>query len=245
MNFPNFIRGGQSYLNRDNRFLLWVLLLLVSIFSFVNLSAQTHYNSNVSIGVKAGIETSRIFFNPSMKQKLPIGPTVGVQFRYIEESHFGLIAEVNYARKGWENSFEETDYKYRRNIDYIEIPVLAHIYFGRRGRFFFNVGPQVGFKIGDSTSSNFDYTNVSSIPDFPYKNRVNDAFVLPIHQKVDFGINAGLGGEFSINRKNALNLEFRFYYGIGNLFESGPRDPYRASNDMAFSLTLGYWFRIK
>ncbi|MCM1153240.1 MAG: PorT family protein [Muribaculum sp.] len=229
----------------SNQKLNAVLLCLMILLGSVNLEAQTHYSSNVAIGVKGGIETSRVFFNPSMKQKLPIGPTVGIQFRYIEESHFGLIAEVNYARKGWENSFEETDYKYRRGIDYIEIPVLAHVYFGRRGRFFFNVGPQVGFKIGDSTTSNFDYNNVSSLPNFPYKNRVNDAFWLPIHQKVDFGITAGIGGEFSINRRNAVNLEARFYYGIGNLFESGPRDPYRASNDMAVSLTVGYWFRLK
>lgn len=223
--------------------LFFIVLALGS--TGIDASAQTHYSSNVAIGVKGGIDVSRIFFNPSVHQKFPIGATFGVQFRYIEESHFGLIAELNYIQKGWENSFEETSYKYRRIVNYLELPVLAHVYFGRRGRFFFNAGPQVGLRLSESTTTNFDPSKIQQLPDFPNKNKINSEFTLPAYQKVDFGITAGLGGEFSINRRNALNLEARFYYGIGNLFRTERRDPFRASNNMAVSLTLGYWFRIK
>lgn len=207
--------------------------------------AQTHYSSNVSIGVKGGVDASHVFFNPGVKQKLPIGATAGIQFRYIEESHFGLIAELNFSQKGWKEDYEEAPLSYRRTINYLEIPVMAHVYFGRRGRFFFNVGPQVGFKISDSVSSNFDYANAGSVPDYPYKNRTHDQLTLPIDHKVDFGISAGIGGEFSITRRHAVNLEARFNYGIGNIFSAGRQDPFRASNSMCVSVTAGYWFRIK
>lgn len=228
----------------------FLLMLAIMLGMSTATKAQTHYASNVAIGVRAGADVSRVFFNPSVKQKLPFGAVAGFQFRYIEESHFGLIAELNFMQKGWENSFKdkdgkETGYTYRRTLDYIEIPVLAHIYFGRRGRFFVNVGPQVGFKIGEKTDCNFDPHTITTLPNFPYPNKVYDNLWIPIKYKVDFGITAGLGGEFSINPRHALNLEARFYYGIGNLFSAKPRDPFRASNTMAVSLTLGYWFRIK
>lgn len=222
-----------------------IILLLTATAGSAVLQAQTHYSSNVSLGVKGGVETSRIFFNPAVQQGLPFGATAGLMFRYIEESHFGLVAECNFAQRGWKNTFEETDYKYRRTVNYIEVPVLAHIYFGRRGRFFANVGPQVGFMIGESTSKNFDPDKIQSLPDFPFKNSENAELTTPAQNKVDFGISAGLGGEFSINRRNAVAIEARFYYGIGNLFHAGRRDPFRASNSMAISVTAGYWFRIK
>ena len=110
-------------------------------FSAVFLSAgvsygQAHYSSNVAIGVKGGVDFSQVFFNPSVRQKICIGMTGGVMVRYIEENHFGLIAELNFARRGWVENFEEAPYNYSRTLNYVELPVLAHIYFGRRGKFF-------------------------------------------------------------------------------------------------------------
>lgn len=220
-------------------------LLSLSVFSPIAATAQTHYTSKVEIGVKGGIEMPRMFFNPSVKQKLPIGATAGIQFRYTEQKNFALIAEVNFAQKGWENLYEETDYRYRRTVNYIEVPVLAHIYFGGKKRLFFNVGPQVGFVLGESTSCNFNVYDISSLPDFPNKNKTNAELTTPVENKVDFGISAGLGGEFAFNPRNAINLEARFYYGIGNMFHANRQGPIRSSNAMAISVTLGYWFRLK
>lgn len=208
-------------------------------------SAQTHYSSNVSLGGHAGMEMSQVFFNPSVKQSLKMGATAGVSIRYIEEKYFGLIGEINFAQRGWKNNFEEHPYQYSRTLNYIEIAVMAHIYFGRRGRFFFNAGPQIGFCIGESHSSNFDVNCISSIEGFPTNSRTDVIFTLPAKNKIDYGICAGLGGEFSINKRNSVYLEGRFYYGLGNIFSAKRTDPMRASNQMAITATLGYWFRIK
>lgn len=223
------------------RRLLYILTFLASIAFFAD--AQTHYSSNVSVGVKGGVDLSRINFTPSVKQSFALGMNGGVTFRYIEENHFGLIAEVNFAQRGWKEDFEEYPYKYTRTIDYIQIPFLAHIYFGRRGKFFFNAGPEVSFKIGESTSANFDYNNLSEIKDFPI--RITYQYQLAAENKVDFGISAGLGGEFNINRKNSIYLEGRFYYGLGNVLKSGRSEKFRGSNSMSIMLSLGYWFRVK
>lgn len=227
------------------RLSIFSILLFLSGFLFFKTSAQTHYNSNVAIGVHGGIDVSRVFFNPGVRQSMPVGGTAGATFRYIEENHFGLIAEINWIQRGWKENFEEAPYKYRRTLNFLEIPVLAHIYFGRRGRFFVNAGPQVGFMLGESTSANFDPYKIESLPDFPIKNRTNSQLTMAAGQKIDYGISAGLGGEFNINQKQSLSLEVRFYYGLGNVMPSSRTDIFRASNSMSIAAMIGYWFRIK
>ncbi|MCH5214796.1 MAG: PorT family protein [Muribaculaceae bacterium] len=222
-----------------------VLLLLAILTASLGCLAQTHYSANICVGAKGGIDLSRVFFTPSVKQGWPVNPTFGVAIRYIEENHFGLIGEINYVRRGWKENFEGLRFRYQKNLDYIEVPVLAHIYFGRRGRFFVNAGPQIGFRIGESTSANFDYWDTSNIPDFPNVNRRNSQMTEKVTQKIDYGISAGLGAEFNINPKNIISLEARYYFGLGNIFSAKRTDTFRASNTMYISILAGYWFRIK
>lgn len=206
---------------------------------------QTHYQANVSVGVHGGIDISRVFFTPSVKQGWPVNPMLGASVRYIEENHFGLIGEVNWVRRGWSENFEGLPFSYRHNLDYIEIPVLAHIYFGRQARFFINAGPQIGFRIGESVESNFDPYDIANIPDFPTANRRNSQMTEKVTQKFDYGITAGLGCEYNINRRNIISLEARYYFGLGNIFPAKRQDTFRASNMMYIAVNVGYWFRLK
>lgn len=224
-----------------------VLAILMWIMALMPLRAvgQTHYSSNVAIGIKGGIDLSEVFFNPKVEQKIALGTAGGIMFRYIEENHFGLIAELNYSQRGWSEDFEDAPYNYTRTTNYIEIPVLAHIFFGRRGRFFFNAGPQVGLFLGDRVNANFDPNDMAELPDFPYKNRMNEQMLLKIKQKFDYGITGGLGCEFNINRNNSLCLEGRYYFGLGNIFSAKRADTYHASNQWTVAVTIGYWLRVK
>lgn len=221
------------------------LILSILCMTFTSVSGQTHYSSNVAIGVKGGLDFSRVFFNPHVKQKMDIGATTGVMVRYVEENHFGLIGELNFAQRGWGENFEEYPYRYSRTLDYVDLCFLAHIFFGRRGRFFFNAGPQVGYFLGQHVKANFNPEDMSHLPDFPNINRINDQMILPINLKIDYGISAGIGGEFNINRRNSISLEGRFYFGLANIFSTKRADTFNASNQMTISATLGYWFRIK
>lgn len=224
------------------RYISAFLLAVASCFGAVG---QTHYQANVTVGAHAGVDMSRMFFSPAVNQKMPVGLTFGGSIRYIEEDHFGLIAELNFVQRGWAENFEGAPYSYRRTLNYIQIPVLAHIYFGRRGRFFFNAGPEIGFLLGESTSANFDPADMASLPDFPNTNRMNTQMTLKAQNRIDYGISAGLGAEFNVNPKNSIAAELRFYYGLGNLFKSRRIDPFSASNSMALSATVAYLIRIK
>lgn len=223
-----------------------ILFLIISLAAFcAGAKAQTHFDSRVDIGVRGGVTLSEVMFKPSITQKFGLGYTAGLMFRYTEENHFGIIAEVNLVQRGWAEKFEDQPYSYQRILNYIEVPVMSHIYFGNRGKFFFNAGPEIAFFVGDKIKSNFDYLDTASIPGFNDKNRRTDQLAMYVSQKIDFGIVAGLGGEFSINRHNALNVEARVFYGIGNVMPSGRQDKFSVSNQLSIGVTAGYWFRVK
>lgn len=225
------------------RLAVWLVALVFAVIGEGVAEAQTHYQSRVYLGAHGGVDFSRVNFTPGVPQSFVIGGNAGLNFRYIEESHFGFIVELNWLQRGWKEVFDELPYKYSRTVNFIQVPFLAHIYFGRRGKFFFNAGPSISFFVGESTSANFDYANAASIPDLD--NHIKSQYDLPVKQIVDYGIEAGLGGEFSINSRNSIFLEARFYYGLGNMLKSGRTEPIRGSNSMTISVSAGNWFRIK
>ena len=222
-----------------------VLLIVVSLSVMMSGWAQTHFDSRVDIGARGGVTFSSVMFKPTITGKFGMGYTGGVTFRYSEENHFGLIAEVNLVQRGWAEKFEDLPYNYQRILNYVEVPVMSHIYFGSRGKFFINAGPEIAYYLGDHIKCNFDYENTEGLEGFHDKNRREEQLTMQVSQKLDFGIVAGFGGEFSINRRNSIALEARLYYGIGNVMPSGRQDTFSLSNQLSIGVTAGYWFRIK
>ena len=223
------------------------LIAMLTATAHQAVAANLFSDHNISIGVKGGMSLSKVNFQSSVPQKMINGMVLGASVRYIEENHFGLIAEVNLEQRGWNEDFAPLEgYSFKRQFSYIQIPLLTHIYFGSdKARFFFNAGPEIGFMIGDKTTSNFDYENAYEIEEFQTNYRKIEQFTLPVKRKFDYGISAGLGMEFNMGYRNALNLEGRFYYGLSDVFSNHKTDPFQGSSSMSIMVTLGYNFRIK
>lgn len=216
------------------------------ISAVMPLAAQRYYSPDFAIGGKGGATLSQMSFSPGIRQGMTQGVTFGVMARYTEEKHFGIIAELNFTQRGWKENFEELPFRYDRTLSYIQLPLLTHIYFGsRRVRGFVNLGPEVGYLFADHISSNFDYHNVASVPNFPMNNRRYEQLDMAIHNRFDYGIAAGLGMEVFINRRNSILLEGRFYYGLGNIYPATKADVFAASRSMSIEITAGYFFRVK
>lgn len=225
-----------------------LFLMLAAACSFgVTLSAQTLYRSHVHVGGHAGVSLSQQSFNPKIEQKFHQGMIFGASFRYAEERHVGLMAEVNFEQRGWEENYDETpQFRYSRTLTYIEVPIMTHIFFGSRTvKCFFNLGPQLCYMIGDNISSNFDYHDINSIPDFPTRNRINEQLGMDVSNRFDYGICGGVGMEIVIKKRHSLMLEGRYYYGLGNIYPSSKKDYFNASRGSAITVTLGYMFRVK
>ena len=108
---------------------------------------------NFSIGVNGGVNISSVSFMPRIREGKQIGPSFGLTARYISEKYFSMICgiqmELNYSQRGWKEVYEdETGDTYHRAMNYLELPILAHLAFGKDEgnglRFIVNLGPQFG-----------------------------------------------------------------------------------------------------
>ena len=221
------------------------LIAIVSVLLAVMAFAQAPQQHRLDVGGHAGVTLSKINFNPTVPQSMQTGMTAGVMLRYIAEKNFGLVAELNVAQRGWKESFEESDYSYNRRFTYLELPILTHIYFGgQRVKGFFNLGPELNVMLGEGTSSNFDYHNAGDLEYFNNEARHTEQMSLGVSNKLDYGISVGAGMELSLNAKQSLLLEGRFYYGLTDVFPNHKTDIFSGSSSMTVAVTLGYLFNL-
>lgn len=215
----------------------------------LRVSAQREYSPNFAIGGKVGATLSRMSFSPEVHQKFTQGLTMGIAARYMEEKYFGLIAEINFTQRGWDEDFvrdEAPQFSYTRTLNYVSIPLMTHIYFGsNKVRGFVNLGPEVSYMLSNSISANFDYENYQSVPDFPQGYRTNEQLNKEVERKFDYGIAAGAGIEFIVKKKHSFLLEGRYYFGLGNIFKDSKRDFFAASRNQSIEVTLKYMIRVR
>mgnify|MGYP002520559848 FL=1 len=227
------------------RILRSVIAMVILLAAALPSQAQKHYREHLWVGVHGGLSMSRQSFSPSIDQKMHNGFTGGVTFRYAEEKIFGLIGELNLVQRGWQENFKDNpELSYKRNLTYISLPIMTHIYFGsRRFKGFVNLGPEISYMLSEDKSANFDYSDptAAEIP----ATRVTRQMTMDIKNRFDYGITAGVGVEFYLRPRHSLVLEARYYFGLGNIFPSTKADYFSASRASAIQVTLGYNFRLR
>ena len=247
---------------------LVIRLLPFYLFTFLPLTVNAQvgeYRTDFAVGVNGGMTMSSISFSPEIPQGLQIGKTFGLTLRYTTEKYFksicALVAEVNYAETGWKERIWDINddpvvntetgeaEQYSRIINYVQVPVFARMGWGRERRGFqayFQIGPQVGFYLNEKTEANFDLDHpnlskrVSGISGPTYSNMYH----MPVENKLDYGIAAALGGEFSHRRLGHFMLEGRYYFGLGNIYGNTKRDFFGKSNMANIVIKATYLFDI-
>lgn len=226
-----------------------ILLLLILLSAFVGeLSAQKRIARELHFGVMGGATLSDYRMNPSVTQGLSQGLTLGIGVRYIEENHFGLQAEVLFNQRGLKDKFDPELYpslSYERKINYIEIPILAHIYFpmGKRNEIAIDLGPKLGFYLSDSSTSHLEgeeWENAQASVYHAYKHH-NE----PITKTFDYGIQINLGYEFKFTKELSMQLQGRYYFGLGNMFSDKKSDAFDNSANQHIQITASFWYHTQ
>lgn len=236
-------------------------VLLVAFTFAVMASAQIgKHRNDLSIGVNGGYVMSNIGFTPKVNQKMYGGFTGGVSFRYVCEKYFNTIcsvqAEVNYSKIGWKEDIlnlqdepvinKQTGIaeEYSRTLNYIQIPVFAHLAWGRERQgfqFFFQAGSQFGLYLSESTEANYDLAN-PNLDD--RSNQTVAQETMPVENKFDYGIAAGLGLEYSHKKMGHFQIEGRYYYGLGNIYGDSKKDYFGKSNVSNIVIKMTYLFDL-
>jgi len=205
------------------------LLILVLIFISASLSAQVRLDKpEMYIGVNLGVTESMVLFNPAIPQGFLMGYNGGIVFRYIAEKNVGMQAELNFSQRGW----TESSGLYSRQLNYIELPFMTHIYVGRKNRFFFNLGPKISYLISErvllnNTSGSLDAQHITSV-----------------QHPFDYGLCSGLGMLFNIKGR-IIQLDTRANYSLSDVFANTKRDVFSNSNNFNLSVNLAWLFQLK
>ena len=220
------------------RFILVYLLLFSSTVLFAQVGES---RSAIALGFNGGISMNSIGFDPTIKQKQYIGPTLGATLRITSEKYFktlcSLQIELNYSQLGWNENVlnsksEELPDTYKRRMDYIQLPFLARLGWGyeKKGAMFYVLaGPQLGYCIKESSSrSDIWTTNPEGNPDRP--NNMFAQYDMKLDNKFDYGITAGLGIELNTKIGHFM-IDGRYYYGLSDVFNNGKKDVFSRSNN--------------
>lgn len=201
-----------------------ITFAILLILSSLSVCAQVgDSRRDFSVGVSGGYLMNRVgFVHPHIKQQYKLGPQFGIATRYVCEKYFKTICavqlEVNYQSLGWKELFEEEpDLHYARTMNYINVPILMQMGWGKEDKglkFIFEAGPQLGYLLNDKVDSDLPY-------DFGLTHTSYVAHV-DVERRFDYGITAGLGVEFS-SVIGHFQLGARYYYGLGDFFDTSKR----------------------
>lgn len=223
--------------------------IFVLLFLSTRLLAQVgEERRNIAIGVNGGYALNKISFNPTIKQSFHGGYTTGFMARYICEKYFaalcGIQAEVNFAQLGWKELIETSDDTYERTMNYVQIPILMHMGFGKEqngAKVFLVLGPQVGFCLGEKEKRGGTWSQ-QTLNNRP--NGIIQQYDKNVEKKFEYGLTGGLGLEVSTRSKHHFLLEGRYFYGLSDIFHNSKKDTFGRSANGAIIAKISYLFDL-
>lgn len=170
----------------------------------------------------------------------------GVSARYVSEKNLGVIGELNYSQLGWKQDYGDNlqGFEYSRRLNYLEMPIMTHIYFGNKVRFFVNLGPKLGLIISETESFNDVLSNyLANITEDQKKGMVTEHYYRKAQTKFDYGLIGGLGMEFRTGI-GSFSVEGRYSFGLGDIFKNSQTDDFSRSANRAFYARVTYYTKI-
>jgi hypothetical protein len=180
------------------------------------------------LGANFGITESEIMFKPSVNQGFLRGYNGGLVLRYIAEKNVGMQAELNFSQRGW----TESSGLYTKQLNYIELPFMTHIFMGKKSRFFINIGPKISYLISEKELIN----NVIGSTDVQQTTKIQNPF--------DYGLCGGLGLLFTIG-KNVVQLDTRANFSLSDVYSNKKTDYFSTSSNFNVSVNLAWLLKVK
>lgn len=205
-----------------------LVIIIVLCLSSTLAKTQSVFVPETNFGIKVGGNLSNVSFDPLVEQDLNFGFVGGLVFKHISQKSLGIQVELNYFQAGWSENLESPN-NYSRRLNYIQLPAMTHIIFGKRKtRFLINLGSYLSYLVSDLETIDL----IAGEEEQVYYGQ-------DIENKVDFGFCFGLG----LSRNTSIGLfqiESRINYGLSSFFDYTADTPFDKSSNQTVELTLSY-----
>ncbi|MDX9696581.1 MAG: porin family protein [Bacteroidales bacterium] len=213
------------------------LFLIILIACSINQLVHGQTNTFVPVtdfGIRQGANLSFVEFSPSIAGKMDYGYNGGLVFRHTNEELFAVQVELNFSQKGWIEDFDTIPNTYSRKLNYVEIPFMAQIYFGKRKlNYYVNLGTAFAYLISEKETMEINdplYTR-------EYYNK-------PIENNFDYSVVAELGIRYD-SKIGAFNFGGRYYYTVTSLYKFDAANIYEISRNQVINISLTYFIFSK
>ena len=202
-----------------------IILTVAAVCAFGFTNAQ-----EAKFGIKGGLNLATFSGDTDgLDLKSKAGLNVGGFVEVKLSDKLALQPELLFSMQGTNiDEFEFSDGNQTFVVDasikmsYINVPIMLKYYAAEK--FNFEVGPQVGFLLSAKTVAKANGNEA--------EDDVKDSF-----ESVDFGLNFGLGYDFTKN----IAAGVRYNVGLANIGKTEPGDDSKITNSV-FSLSLAYKF---
>ncbi len=178
------------------------ILLIISLW--VSLTALAQNKGDIELGGNVGVNISNVAINSDndFNTESKSGFNLTASGEYYFSDRWGIKAKLIYDQKGWGDSFvlrlDGSVVEEDMELDYLTIPVMANLHFGRKRNWYLNLGLYTGFLVnaeldGEDTKDFFN--------------------------NVDIGLALGIGVKFPISDKAKLFIEYDGQSGFIDIVE--------------------------
>lgn len=172
-------------------------LLFISFLGSIQLM-----NAQSSIGIRAGVMSSKqdIQDNSFIDEA---GSKLGADVAFVADFPIGILSispEFHWLQKGGKiEDLQGSVGEVSRTFNYLEIPLLLKLNFGKDVGFFLLAGPSVGYLL-NGTDKDMD-GNTNDID-------------LDFYKRVEYGAHAGAGLSFG-----PIRVDVRYIFGLNDIFD--------------------------
>jgi len=215
------------------------LLFLLCFFLIPESLQAQHADFILGIESGMGIRSLKGYLEQTAvgQTSMGIGQAAGISLQHYISNEVSIKTSLLYARKGAKSIWEDLDVNGNRlffqssSLDfiYISMPLLFRYEWGKRVRYFANLGSFVSVLLGNP------YERFGSNLDLTYD-----------FSSLDLGMSSGLGIQFPLQKKLHVSLELRNDLGLFDIsnfsFRSSSNGPLQTRST---NLLIGVFWRLR
>ena len=218
----------------------WGGLLLVLLCTVLPAQAQRSQLKplEVRVGGGGGVSGSMLDLVPRVEMLPHLGAMGYVAVLLTNQNYTGMTMRLSYEQRGWREEYKEPiAYSFARDMDYIDLTLMAHLYYPLGSvQIGLEVGPSVGYIIRDVSSPT---------PSEETRAIVKRRHVYPLFSKFSWGLKGGPIVSLDIAQRHRITLSGHFYYGLSDIFATTVRDDYGRAGELGVIVGLGYYFKVR